>query len=285
MLSAEIEYATLTTKAAAGPTAAKTGQKPMATVRQSITALYEQSRKSATEGQPMFAVIESAAAASTGPVPRDHQANDDGRAKAAMMDTTPTAGDRPSIARRFDDLRELADREAGDANLAGSGTPDSGTPMSGVPLPSEPPAPATGDTLSELDVANIQQLVQQAWEDEPTLAALKAVTDHDGEPQAASQPEDSDQPEGMADPPHDIDAAMEEIAATVVQSGAITQPVDLPAIKAELVAAMRAELQDVLTADLRPMIKAAIAEAMQDLPTKQPKTRARKTAAKKKADG
>jgi hypothetical protein len=262
----------------------------MATVRQSITALYEQSRKSATEGQPMFAVIESASAASTGLASHDDRNDDDGRAEAAMMEPTPTAGDAPSIARRFDELRELADREAGDTGVAGynpsnSGILDSVIPMSDQPLPSEPPAPASGDTLSELDVANIQQLVQQAWEDEPALAALKAEADHDAEPEIGGQPEGGDQPENVADPHHDIDTAMEEIAAAVVKSGTITPSVDLPAIKAELVAAMRAELQDVLAADLRPMIKAAIAEAMQDLPAKQSKTRTRKTTAKKKTDG
>ena len=80
---------------------------------------------------------------------------------------------------------------------------------------------------------------------------------------------------------------MEEIAAAVVKSSDVPAPVDLAAIKADLVAAMRTELQAVVEADLRPMIKAAIAEALQELPAAQPKPRAKKATsgkvAKKKA--
>ena len=168
----------------------------MATVRESITALYEQSQKSAAEGQAMFAVIESEAVSSDG-VEFDIS-GDDGR---------------PSIARRFDDLRDLAEREArGDGSsldtppqtdemveapaefTAGSfGTtfdssvntvdivPDisaqppadnTGTAAATPDLPSEPPAPATGDALPDLGVADIQELVRQAWEDETALGPV-----------------------------------------------------------------------------------------------------------------
>ena len=286
----------------------------MATVRQSITALYEQSQKSAKEGQAMFAVIESAAVASADLAPHD----DGERAEAEMMTANPTAGEELSIARRFDDLRELAEREAGDTGAYGvpsrrdpssisinladtpqmtarpmdeadSGGDTSHSAMPDLSLPSEPPAPAASDSLSELDVANIQELVRQAWEDEAALATSKTEPDQDAVPQDAV-PQDAGRNDRVADPNHgehnhDIDAAMEEIAAAVVKSGNVTTSADLTAMKAELVAAMRTELQDVLAADLRPIIRAAIAEAMQDLPRTQPKTRAKKAAPRKAPSG
>lgn len=288
--------------------------RPMATVRQSITALYEQSQKSAKEGQAMFAVIESAAVEST-----DLASDDEGqRAEAEMVADNPTAGEGLSIARRFDDLRELAEREAGDIGAYGAppgrdpsspsinlaDTPDTparpmdeanigvDTSYGAIPdlaLPSEPPAPAAGDSLSELDVANIQELVRQAWEDETALATSKPVSGLDAVAHEVGQNDgiadhNHDDPD-HGDHNHDIDAAMEEIAAAVVTSGNVTASVDLASMKAELVAAMRTELQDVLAADLRPMIKAAIAEAMQDLPVTQPKTRAKKAAPGKSSSG
>ena len=80
-----------------------------------------------------------------------------------------------------------------------------------------------------------------------------------------------------------IESTMEEIAAAVVKSGDVPVPVDLTAIKTDLVVAIRAELQAVMEADLRPMIKAAIAEALQERPTTQPKPRAKKAASGKAA--
>ena len=378
----------------------------MATVRQSITALYEQSQKSAGDGQAMFAVIESEAVASAD-VARDADFE------------IPASDDRPSIARRFDDLRDLAEREmhgetghheaspaSGDMtgnldvliaptpggkldgrlddslddSLGGSfGTavdiedtsPADDTPetaetadLSDVaadintgtggaintdgkaattnpvdpadqPLPSEPPTPASGDALSDLDIGDIRELVRQAWEDEPALGTGEDANEGAVEIDVAAKsappetPESTgddeidardigaseiDSPEIDSDNDPDIEAAMDEIAAAIVQSGNsqsgdsqpsdsqsgdapsgdvksgdvksgdLPAPVDLASMKAELVAAMRAELQAVVEADLRPMIKAAIAEAMQELPVAQPQTGA-KTRAKKAASG
>ena len=387
----------------------------MATVRQSITALYEQSQKSAGDGQAMFAVIESEAVASAD-VARDADFE------------IPASDDRPSIARRFDDLRDLAEREmhgetghheaspaSGDMtgnldvliaptpggkldgrldgrlddslddSLGGSfGTavdiedtsPADDTPetaetadLSDVaadintgtggaintdgkaattnpvdpadqPLPSEPPTPASGDALSDLDIGDIRELVRQAWEDEPALGTGEDANEGAVEIDVAAKsappetPESTgddeidardigaseidspeiDSPEIRSDNDPDIEAAMDEIAAAIVQSGDsqsgdsqpsdsqsgdapsgdvkfgdvksgdLPAPVDLASMKAELVAAMRAELQAVVEADLRPMIKAAIAEAMQELPVAQPQTGA-KTRAKKAASG
>ena len=289
----------------------------MATVRQSIMALYEQSRKSAAEGQAMFAVIESEAMT---PVEVDFEIR---------------AGDgRPPIARRFDDLRNLAEREMPD-RISPRGAPPPSTDMTGAAqgrpvagsggntegpfdagealpaidsppppaisespnsddiggdtntdmntdrpasasepaLPNEPPAPASSDAMADLDVADIQKLVRQAWEDKTALGSVDgpAGTDIDRTISDAGNTDSIDDP--------DMEAAMQDIAAAVGKSDDSPEPVDLAAIKAELVAAMRSELQAVVTADLRPMIKAAIAEALQELPAAQPKTRANKAAA------
>jgi hypothetical protein len=308
--------------------ATQTGQEPMATVRQSIMALYEQSQKSAAEGQAMFAVIESEA------VTPDE------------VDFGISTNDgRPPIARRFDELRNLADREMPDwtshhdaaapsANMtstandpavtgsdgnwgvhfdAGKASPpidtprlietprspdtptssdsddnagdisaDSQAPASMPALPNEPPAPASSDAVADLDVADIQKLVRQAWEDETALDNIDSLPTPGNN---NSGNNGTGHVDGNDDP--DMETAMQEIAAAVVKSGDAPEPVDLAAVKAELVAAMRSELQAVVAADLRPIIKAVIAEALRELPAAQPKTRAKKAAAgdtaKKKA--
>ena len=320
----------------------------MATVRQSIMALYEQSQKSATEGRAMFAVIESEAVTSD-----------------EMDFGIPASEGRPSIVRRFDDLLDLAEREmpdrtsprdapppsadmtgpADDPAAASSGgswgvhfdtgetwpaidtprltdtpaAPDSDdigddintkinaginadrqANTSAPTLPNEPPAPAksdaSSDRVADLDVADIQKLVRQAWEDEKALDGLDNKPDTDdatagndapagdksgngksGNIAANATANATGSADGHDDP--DMEAAMQEIAAAVVKSVDAPEPVDLASVKAELVAAMRSELQAVVAADLRPMIKVAIAEALQELPAAQPKTRAKKAAA------
>lgn len=274
-------------------------QRPMATVRQSIAALYEQSQKSASEGAAMFAVIESEPA-------------------LAFDIEEPSDDRRPPITRRFDDLRDLAEREMledssppadaakhqpADVTIASIDSDHGSKDISPAPdtaalprdteiaatapdmsLPSEPPAPAAGDTMSDFDVADIQELVRQAWEDETALGNVDS-----GSADLAPGAGDANGDEtinGGNDAP-DITAAMEDIAAAVVKSGDTPALIDLDAMKADLVAAMRAELQAVVAADLRPMIKAAIAEALQELPAAKPTTRPKKAAsgasAKKKA--
>lgn len=311
----------------------------MATVRQSIMALYEQSQKSATEGRAMFAVIESEAVTSD-----------------EMDFGIPASEGRPSIVRRFDDLLDLAEREmpdrtsprdappsadmtgpADDPAAASSGgswgvhfdtgetlpaidtprltdtpaAPDSDdigddintkinaginadrqANTSAPTLPNEPPAPAksdaSSDRVADLDVADIQKLVRQAWEDEKALDGLDNKPDTDDAAAGNDAPAGDKSGNGKSgniaanatgsadghDDP-DMEAAMQEIAAAVVKSVDAPEPVNLASVKAELVAAMRSELQAVVAADLRPMIKAAIAEALQELPAAQPKTRAK----------
>jgi len=312
----------------------------MATVRQSIMALYEQSQKSATEGRAMFAVIESEAVTSD-----------------EMDFGIPASEGRPSIVRRFDDLLDLAEREmpdrtsprdapppsadmtgpADDPAAASSGgswgvhfdtgetwpaidtpqltdtpaAPDSDdigddintkinaginadrqANTSAPTLPNEPPAPAksdaSSDRVADLDVADIQKLVRQAWEDEKALDGLDNKPDTDDATAGNDAPAGNKSGNGKSgniaanatgsadghDDP-DMEAAMQEIAAAVVKSVDAPEPVNLASVKAELVAAMRSELQAVVAADLRPMIKAAIAEALQELPAAQPKARAK----------
>ena len=74
----------------------------MATVRQSITALYEEAQRSAVEGAPMLAVLQSDAA---GPDALPDRADADG---AIPLPVT-------AIAARFEELRRLAELEAGPA--------------------------------------------------------------------------------------------------------------------------------------------------------------------------
>ena len=285
--------------------------KGMATVKQSITALYEESERSAIDGPPMLAVIESEPVA-----PQDLPQN-----LPPDLDMQAAMNDKPTIAARFDELRRLADLEmpSGRNDIAPptapqpriSETPTSAAPISDTPvadapmpdsavanvvvdetpdpivaavtdsprfdpaadeilLPSEPPAPAAGNGASDLEVDDIRKLVQEAWEDE-TAIGLSA-------PDApASPPADAPQ-----DDP-DIESAMEEIAAAVVQSGDPVASLDLEQIKTELVAAMRAELQAVVDSDLKVIVKAAVAEALKDMPAPKAAPRAKKATASKAA--
>ena len=375
----------------------------MATVRESITALYAQSQKSASESEALFAVIEPEAVtfddaandAATDmatdmdfQIPNGYGSNGDGPHGDGPHGDGPTGDGRPSIARRFDDLRNLAERAAQDDTSAYETSPDH-TPHDHTPpadamtdapadlttgniattfggnfgatsdspphmtdmnpgdmntvdmnpvdivpdisappaanddtdadtdaamaptLPSEPPAPATGDALSDLGVADIQELVRQAWEDETALRGGADPRDGTvpkgvgvGESVGESVSMDNgdtdvgDANNDMTNDDPDIAAAMEEIAAAVVDSADVAATdaadatdadapaaVDLAGMKADLVAAMRAELHAVVATDLRPIIKAAIAEALQELPAAKPAPRTRKTAAKKAATG
>ena len=72
----------------------------MATVRQSITALYEESRKFAADGAPMMAVISSAA-------------TDGAPAADGPVEVRPLAApEAAAIVARFEELRRLAEIEA-----------------------------------------------------------------------------------------------------------------------------------------------------------------------------
>ena len=318
----------------------------MATVRQSITALYEEAQRSAVEGAPMLAVLQSDAA---GPDALPDRADADG---AIPLPVT-------AIAARFEELRRLAELEAGpaaepsetpateetrfdapndplagidlsagfgdrirndpadDATSAASddvdgdgGVPamddnssdipvidipvtgfgaapeDTGEPVPETPgdatpaaqavtgietgpsLPEEPPAPASDNTGDDLDIADIHTLVREAWEDETALGEIAS-------PEAGEQSADHHAKAAgiaVADvaATGNIESAMQEIAAAVVQSADSGQGIDVEAMKREIIAAMRAELQAVVDSDLKSVIKTAVAEAMADMPAVAP---------------
>ena len=318
----------------------------MATVRQSITALYEEAQRSAVEGAPMLAVLQSDAA---GPDALPDRADADG---AIPLPVT-------AIAARFEELRRLAELEAGpaaepsetpatdetrfdapndplagidlsagfgdrihndpadDATSAASddvdgdgGVPamddnssdipvidipvtgfgaapeDTGEPVPETPgdatpaaqavtgietrpsLPEEPPAPASDNTGDDLDIADIHTLVREAWEDETALGEI--ASPEAGEQSADHHAEAAGIAAADVAATGNIETAMQEIAAAVVQSADSGQGINVEAMKREIIAAMRAELQAVVDSDLKSVIKTAVAEAMADMPAVAP---------------
>ncbi|MEC7093540.1 MAG: hypothetical protein VXX00_04070 [Pseudomonadota bacterium] len=317
----------------------------MATVRQSITALYEEAQRSAVEGAPMLAVVQSDAA---GPDALLGRADADG---AIPLPVT-------AIAARFEELRRLAELEADpaaepsetpatdetrfdvpndplagielsagfgdrihndpadDATSAASGASDNVVGDGGVPamddkssdipvidipvtgsgaapkdtgepvpetpgdatpaaravtgietgpsLPEEPPAPASDNTGDDLDIADIHTLVREAWEDETALGEI--ASPEAGEQSAEHNAEAADIAATGVAATGNIEAAMQEIAAAVVQSADSGQGFNVEAMKREIIAAIRAELQAVVDSDLKSVIKTAVAEAMADMP-------------------
>ena len=147
-------------------------------------------------------------------------------------------------------------------------------------LPEEPPAPAStlasGDG-DDLEIGDIQELVRQAWEDEAGIG--QSV------PQAGTSEQTASDDTASA-VPTDIELAMEEIAAAVVQSGDTATPVDVEAMKAEIIAAMRSEMKALLDADLTSAVRAAVSEAVKSaLAEMQPVREEADKAAPKKAPG
>ena len=272
----------------------------MATVRQSITALYEEAQRSAVEGAPMLAVLQSDAA--------DQDALPD-RADADGAIPLPVT----AIAARFEELRRLAELEAGPAAepsetpatdetqldvpndpLAGidlsagfgAAPEDTGEPVPEMPgdatpaaqaitgietepsLPEEPPAPASDNRGDDLDIADIHTLVREAWEDETALGEI--ASPEAGEQSADHHAEAADIAATGVAATGNIETAMQEIAAAVVHSADSGQGIDVEAMKREIIAAMRAELQAVVDSDLKSVIKTAVAEAMADMPAVAP---------------
>ena len=315
----------------------------METVRQSITALYEEAQRTAVEGAPMLAVLQSSAA---GPDALPDRADADG---AIPLPVTP-------IAARFEELRRLAELEAGpaaepsetpatdetwfdapngplaDIDLSagfgdrnhndpaddsvsaasddvdgdvgvppmddnssdipvikipvkgfGAAPEDTGEPVPETPsdatpaaqavtgietgpsLPEEPPAPASDNTGDDLDITAIHTLVREAWEDGTALGEIASPEAR--EQSADHHAEAADIAATGVAATGNIETAMQEIAAAVVQSADSGQGIDVEAMKREIIAAMRAELQAVVDSDLKSVIKTAVAEAMADMPT------------------
>ena len=322
----------------------------MATVKQSIIALYEEAQRSAVEGAPMVAVLHSDAA---GPDALPDRADANG---AIPLPVT-------AIAARFEELRRLAELEAGHAaelsetpatdetrfnapndplagidlsagfgdrihndpaeNTAraacgaasddvdgaggvpamddnssdipvidipvtefGAASEDSGEPVPETPgdatpaaqavtgietgpsLPEEPPAPASDNPGDDLDIADIHTLVREAWEDETALGEI--ASPEAGEQSADHHAEAADIAATGVAATGNIETAMQEIAAAVVQSADSGQGIDVEVMKREIIAAMRAELQAVVDSDLKSVIKTAVAEAMANMPAVAP---------------
>ena len=254
----------------------------------------------------------------------DHEDHDDGG----------QANGQKLLAARLDDLYALAEQEAtapeqpdvppeqpdvlpdnAPDSLAGD-SPDSSPAHSGrepvdnpapvTALPEQPPAPPQMGLDTDLNISDIHDLVQQAWDDGDAddRDAVSGTVHDDGSP---------DQPPAMTkapamnlapakagadhiEPGHiepdesgpanetDIKAAMVEIAAAVNQLDTPV-PAHMHGLKDEIVEAIKAELRAAMHADIAPMVRRAVAEvlaetAAQELAAKK-ETVGKKVAAKK----
>ena len=254
----------------------------------------------------------------------DHEDHDDGG----------QANGQKLLAARLDDLYALAEQEAtapeqpdvppeqpdvlpdnAPDSLAGD-SPDSSPARSGrepvdnpapvTALPEQPPAPPQMGLDTDLNISDIHDLVQQAWDDGDAddRDAVSGTVHDDGSP---------DQPPTMTkapamnlapakagadhiEPGHiepdesgpanetDIKAAMVEIAAAVNQLDTPV-PAHMHGLKEEIVEAIKAELRAAMHADIAPMVRRAVAEvlaetAAQELAAKK-ETVGKKVAAKK----
>ena len=238
-----------------------------------------------------------------------------------MMETAPAHTDKavayaePSRAARFEALRMLAEREVDAApaqdDIVGrtvthhsidSESLRGATPVThaaeGLPaaLPEQPPAPPALETDKDLDITDIHQLVQQAWEDGdagmispvPEKQDQKSPGDdapaYDGQnmhDQAGDKRTgtDTDHPQKQA--AADISIAMENIAAAVKdQQPPAAAPLDVDALKGEIVQAVKSEFRQALRDDLAPVVKNVVTEVMTEIARERA---ARERAAKERA--
>ena len=238
-----------------------------------------------------------------------------------MVETAPAHTDKavayaePSRAARFEALRMLAEREVDAApaqdDIVGrtvthhsidSESLRGATPVThaaeGLPaaLPEQPPAPPALETDKDLDITDIHQLVQQAWEDGdagmispvPEKQDQKSPGDdapayngqnmHDqaGDKRTGT---DTDHPQNQA--AADIGIAMENIAAAVKdQQPPAAAPLDVDALKGEIVQAVKSEFRQALRDDLAPIVKNVVTEVMTEIARERA---ARERAAKERA--
>ena len=236
-------------------------------------------------------------------------------------DGDQTHGHRLLVA-RLDDLYALAEQEVAAPvpeledespdNLA-DGVPDNSErnpvhhPAPGNALPEQPPAPPQMGLDNDLNIADIHNLVQQAWDD----GDAHDEEAHDGvthESYAHDDGRAADQTPAMTPPrpdqavsghtasdaagpadETDIKAAMVEIAAAVNQLDS-PAPAQMNMLKDEIVEAIKAELRATMHADLAPMVRRAVAEvlaeaAAKELASKKPARKAAARKAPKKAAG
>ena len=238
-----------------------------------------------------------------------------------MMETAPAHTDKavayaePSRAARFEALRMLAEREVDAApaqdDIVGrtvthhsidSESLRGATPVThaaeGLPaaLPEQPPAPPALETDKDLDITDIHQLVQQAWEDgdagmispvpekqdqkSPGIDAPayngQNMHDQAGDKRTGT---DTDHPQNQA--AADIGIAMENIAAAVKdQQPPAAAPLDVDALKGEIVQAVKSEFRQALRDDLAPVVKNVVTEVMTEIARERA---ARERAAKERA--
>ena len=131
--------------------------------------------------------------------------------------------------------------------------------LRGRPFQRRPPI----RTVLGVAKADIHTLVREAWEDETALGEITS-------PEAGKQIADHHAEAADIAANGNIETAMQEIAAAVVQSADSEQGIDVETIKSEIIAAMRAELQAIVGSDLKSVIKTAVAEAMADMPAEAP---------------
>ena len=257
----------------------------------------------------------------------DHEDHDDGG----------QANGQKLLAARLDDLYALAEQEAtapeqpdiladnAPDSLAGD-SPDSSPAHSGrepvdnpapvTALPEQPPAPPQMGLDTDLNISDIHDLVQQAWDDgdaDDRDADDRDADDRDAVSGTVHDDGSPDQPPTMTkapamnlapakagadhiEPGHiepdesgpanetDIKAAMVEIAAAVNQLDTPV-PAHMHGLKEEIVEAIKAELRAAMHADIAPMVRRAVAEvltetAAQELAAKK-ETVGKKVAAKK----
>ena len=249
------------------------------------------------------------------------------------METAPAHTDKavayaePSRAARFEALRMLAEREVDAAPVQDDAPAQDDTPVQddivgrtvthhsidseslrgatpvthaaeGLPaaLPEQPPAPPALETDKDLDITDIHQLVQQAWEDGdagmispvPEKQDQKSPGDdapayngqnmHDqaGDKRTGT---DTDHPQNQA--AADIGIAMENIAAAVKdQQPPAAAPLDVDALKGEIVQAVKSEFRQALRDDLAPVVKNVVTEVMTEIARERA---ARERAAKERA--
>ena len=281
----------------------------MTSVQDSINALYAEAERNAKDGTPMFALLhgmpaDRAPAGAPIPIQPDATAMDtadDSPPQTVEMATTHTDNSSAyadqSRTSRFEALRMLAEREVDDTPLQDdiTGTPvthdsiDREAMRDTVPLthtdrdllaalPDQPPAPPALDTDKDLDITDIHQLVQQAWEDGDagTVGPVSETQDQkssgDGAISYNGQSTHDQTGEKLAgvdtdNPQHqvtsDIAIAMENIAAAVKdQKPPAATPLDVDALKVEIVQAVKSEFRQALRDDLAPVVRSVVTEVM-----------------------
>ena len=238
-----------------------------------------------------------------------------------MMETAPAHTDKavayaePSRAARFEALRMLAEREVDAApaqdDIVGrtvthhsidSESLRGETPVThaaeGLPaaLPEQPPAPPALETDKDLDITDIHQLVQQAWEDgdagmiSPVPEKQDQKSPGDDAPayngqnmhdQAGDKRTGTDTDHLQNQAAADIGIAMENIAAAVKdQQPPAAAPLDVDALKGEIVQAVKSEFRQALRDDLAPVVKNVVTEVMTEIARERA---ARERAAKERA--